>query len=463
MAMIFKSLFQRSRPQQQPDSPVDADASIRALQVDTASPIRWGIYVLFIGFGGFLLWAAFAPLDEGVPSQGSVSIDTKRKVVQHQTGGIVREVRVKEGRMVQAGEVLLTFDDSTVKARLAEIRQRYVSLRAAEGRLIAEQTGAGTIQFHPDLVQVADDPLVQQHMRNQEMLLAARRSGLAAELRAIEESILGQEAQIHGLNGVLHSRQSQRDLISAQLSGIRELVQDGYAPRTQQQDLELKLAQSMGDIADAESGIIKSQRAIAELRQRVLARKGEARKDVEMQMAQVRLEVDADAQKLKALVEELGRTQVRSPVSGQVVGLQFQTVGSVVQPGQKILDVVPLGEGLLLEARIAPHLIDRVHVGQVADVRFSSFANSPLLVIEGRVESISSDLLTEPNTNPDQPGASYYLARVTITPDGLSKLGHRVMQPGMPVQIMIKTGERSLLTYLLHPLTKRIAASLKEE
>ena len=179
--------------------------------------------------------------------------------------------------------------------------------------------------------------------------------------------------------------------------------------------------------------------------------------------SQVQLEVDADAQKLKALTEELGRTEVRSPASGQVVGLQFQTLGSVVQPGQKILDVVPLNEGLLLEAKIPPRLIDRVRAGQVADVRFASFANSPLLAIEGRVETISNDLLTEPNMNPDLPGATYYLARVAITPDGLLKLGHRVMQPGMPVQIIIKTGERSLLTYLLHPFTKRIAASMKEE
>lgn len=461
--MLFKSLFQRVKPQQQSEPAEDKGANKHALQVDTASPIRWGIYVLFIGFGSFLLWAAFAPLDEGVPSQGTVSIDTKRKVVQHQTGGIIRDVRVKEGQMVQAGEVLLTLDDSMMKGKLAEIRQHYIGLRATEGRLMAEQTGAAKIQFHPDLIKLTDDPIVQQLMRNQEMLLAARRSGLMAELQGMEESIQGQEAQIQGLTGVLQSRKSQHDLINAQLESIRDLVQEGYAPKNQQQELELKLVQSVGDIADAQSGIIKSQRAIAELRQRALARKGEYRKEIETQMAQVQSEVDADAQKLQAAVEESNRMQVRSPVTGQVVGLQFQTVGSVVQPGQRILDVVPLDEGLLLEAKIPPNLIDRVHTGQVADVRFSSFANSPLLAVEGRVESISKDLLTEANVNPDQPGANYYLARVAITSEGMKKLGHHVLQPGMPVQIIVKTGERSLLTYLLHPLTKRLAASLKEE
>jgi protease secretion system membrane fusion protein len=175
------------------------------------------------------------------------------------------------------------------------------------------------------------------------------------------------------------------------------------------------------------------------------------------------MEVDSNAEKFKAYGDEFDRTEVRSPVDGQVVGLQFQTVGSVVQPGQKILDVVPLNEGLVLEVKVAPHLIDRIRAGQAADVRFSSFANSPQLAVEGTVESISKDLLTEPGLNPSQPGAMYYLARVILTADGLKKLGNRSMQPGMPVQVVIKTGERSLLTYLLHPFTKRIAASLKEE
>ena len=155
--------------------------------------------------------------------------------------------------------------------------------------------------------------------------------------------------------------------------------------------------------------------------------------------------------------------EVRSPVDGQVVGLQFQTIGAVIQPGQKILDVVPLNEGLLLEARIAPHLIDRVKAGQVADIRFANFANSPQLAVEGRVDSISKDLLTDPNMNSTQPGASYYLARVAITSAGIKKLGNRNLQPGMPVLIVIKTGERTLLTYLLHPFIKRIASSFKEE
>ena len=434
-----------------------------ALQVDTSSPVRWGVAVLVIGFGSLLLWAAFAPLDEGVPAQGVVSIDTKRKLVQHLSGGIVQEIHVKESQLVKTGDVLLILDNASAKARYEEMRQKYVGDRALENRLLAEQTGAKTIQFHEDLQKMHGDILVQQHMHNQEMLLNSRRAALSADLQSIEESIHGQEAQMQGLTGVLESRRSQLSLINAQLSGVRDLAQEGYAPMNQQRDLELRVAQVTGDIADAQSGILRAKHAIAEAHQRMLLRKEEYRKEVDTQMSQVRIEVDANADKLKALTDDLKRMEIRSPVDGQVVGLQFQTIGSVIQPGQKILEVVPQDEILLLEVKIAPHLIDSVRAGQSADIRFASFANSPQLAVEGKVESISKDLLTEPNMTPAQPGASYYLARISVTPKGLKTLEGRVLQSGMPAQVIVKTGERSLLTYLLHPFMKRMAASLKEE
>lgn len=244
-----------------------------ALQVDTDSPIRWGIWVLLVGFGGFLLWAALAPLDEGVPSSGAVSIDTKRKVVQHLTGGIVKDVFVKEGQMVKEGDVMLVLDNSMAKARFQEIQQRYIGDRALQGRLLAEQSGAKSIHFHDDLLKMSKDPLAQQHMRNQEMLLSSRRAALAAELQGLAEAISGQEAQIEGLNGVLESRRSQLALLNDQLAGIRDLVTEGYAPKSQQRDLELRAAQVTGEIADSQSGLLRTKRSIAELRQRALLRK----------------------------------------------------------------------------------------------------------------------------------------------------------------------------------------------
>ncbi|OIQ71305.1 type I secretion system membrane fusion protein PrsE [mine drainage metagenome] len=439
------------------------DQAEKSARSDTSSPMRWGFLVLFVGLGGFLLWAGLAPLDEGVPMQGVVSIDTKPKPVQHLSGGIVKEVSVKEGQMVKRGDVLMTLDNITAKAKYEQTRQKYIGDRALESRLLAEQTGARTISFHKDLLMMRSDPAVQQGMNNQEMLLTSRRAALNADLQGTEESIHGMEAQIHGLSGVLESRRSQLALLNEQLSNIRSLVDEGYAPRNQQVDLELKVAQTTSDIADAESQMVRATHAISELKQRMQLRREEYRKEVDTQMPQVHVEAEAGAGILAAQKDDLNREVIRSPADGQVVGLQFQTPGSVIQPGQKILEVVPVNEGLLLEAKIAPHLIDKLHPGQFADIRFDSFSNSPQLAVEGRVDSISRDLLTEPGMNPAAPGASYYLARISITAKGRKTLGARVLQSGMPVQVIVKTGERSMLTYLMHPLVKRFAASLKEE
>lgn len=433
-----------------------------SIDTNTDKPIKLGMQVLVYGLGIFLLWAAFAPLDEGVPTSGSVSIDTKRKVVQHLSGGIIKEVLVKEGQMVNSGDTLLTIDNMMSKARYEETRQRYIGDRALENRLQAELAGMKTIQFSEDLLNMKNDPLAQQHMRNQEMLLTSRRASLSAELQGIEESIQGQLAQIEGYNVVLQNRNIQLDLLNQQLDNIQGLVQEGYAPKSQQQDLKLRIAQVKGDIGDVKSNLFKAKRVVSELRQKALQRREEYSKEVQTLMSQVKLEVDAQNDKLQALSDEFDRTEIKSPVSGQVVGLQFQTVGSVIQPGQKIMDIVPVTEGLLLEVKVAPNLIDRIQTGQKADVRFSNFANSPSLAVDGTVQSISKDLLTEPSGNSAQPSSSYYLARVALTQDGLKKLGHRQLQSGMPVQVIIKTGERSLLTYLLHPFIKRFAASLTE-
>ena len=366
---------------------------------DTRSTIKLGIWILLVGFGGFLLWAAFAPLDEGVPCQGLVSIATKRKVVENLRGGRVERVNVREGQMVQQGEVLILLDSQTARARYDEVHQHYLGMRATADRLQAEMSGASSISFHKDLLTDTDRRLAEQNMQNQRQLFLSR------------------SVSLHILN--------------RQLAAISSLVKEGYAPLNQQHELELKIAEFKSGTAS--------------------------------QLAQVQLEVEADGEKTRALAEELADTEVRSPASGQVVGLQVQTVGAVIQPGQKIMDIVPLHEGLLIDTKVAPHLIDSIHKGLPVNVSFSSFAHSPQLVVEGVVESLSNDIVTEPQVNPAMPGASYYLARVSVTPQGLKSLGSRQMQPGMPVQVVIKTGERSLLTYLIDPLIKRITVSMKEE
>jgi protease secretion system membrane fusion protein len=418
---------------------------------------RVGLWALAIGFGGFLLWAGFAPLDEGVAAPGLVSIDTKRKAVQHLTGGIVKEVNVREGQAVKEGQVIIKLDEGTARANFEATRQRYMSLRAMQGRLMAEQAGITKITWHPDLATAAADPLIKQQMLTQEQLLAARRGTLNADLQSINEQIQGQEASIQAYTSMVESRKSQLALLNEELKNTRGLVADGYAPRNRQFELERMVADANTALADLQGNILRGRRAIGDLKSRAISRQQEYRKENETQMADVSREVLAEAEKYRALQADLGRIEIKAPASGQVVGLAFQTPGGVIQPGQKLMDIVPNDEPLLLEARVQPNFIDKVHPGLPVDIRFSTFANSPTLVIDGKVLSVSGDLITDQATN-----QSFYLARVSVTPEGLKKLGKHQLQPGMPTEMIFKTGERSLLTYMLGPLYKRMASSMKE-
>lgn len=421
-------------------------------------PARIGSWAMAIGFAGFLAWVALAPLDEGVPTQGMVTIDTKRKSVQHLSGGIVASVLVNEGQWVGADQVLVRLDDGGARADYETIRQRYLSLRAIQARLLAEQVGSDRLAFHPDLQSAASDPQIRAQMDNQQMLFMTRRAALMADLQVIAEGIAGQRELIRSSQNMLDSRRAQFDLLQEEQRHTADLVRDGYAPRNRQLELERQMAEIQTAVADLNGSIQRALRSIAELEQRRIARQQAQRQEVESQLAEVSREVLSDAERYLAVRADLQRVDIRAPVAGQVVGLSVHTVGGVVSPGQKLMDIVPEDEPLLLETRIYPHLVDKVRPGLLTDVRFSAFSHSPQLVVEGEVVSVSSDLLTDPQT-----GISYYLARVQITPAGNEALGPRRMQPGMPAEVIIKTGERSLLTYLLSPLTRRIAASMTEE
>jgi protease secretion system membrane fusion protein len=424
----------------------------------TGSAANIGLWALGLGFCGFLLWASLAPLDEGVPGQGMIAIDTKRMTVQHLTGGLVKEVLVGEGSIVTEGQVLVRLDEAVARANFETVRQRYLGLRAMEGRLLTEQRGGAKIVFHPDVIEAMKDPQIRRVVLTQEQLIESRRASLRADLQSTEESIQGQQGLIRAYESMMVNRKNQQALLGEELTNTRGLVKEGYAPRNRQLELERMSADISSGIAELQGNTIRATRAVAELRQRAIMRQQDYRKEVDSQLADVAREVYGDAERFAAAKGDLTRIEIKSPAAGQVVSLAIQTVGSVISPGQKLMDIVPENQSLLVEVRVVPHLIDRVHAGLPVDVRFSSFAHTPQLVVDGMVVSVSGDLLTDP-----QNGAGYYLARVGVTADGFKKLGKRQLHPGMPVEVVFLTGERSMLTYLLSPLTKRLAASMKEE
>ena len=435
------------------------DVDVIDPDTDTRSPIRLGFWVLIVGFGLFLLWAAYAPLDEGVSAPATVSGETRRKSIQHLQGGVVKSVAVKEGEDVKTGQVLVVLDDGTTRATFEAIRQNYLSQRALESRLLAEATDQRSITFHPDLLG-KNDPVSAQLIAVQQQVMASRRAAQAAEFAAADQNILGYEAQLTGIKAMLESRRNQAAIQTRQLTNVKQLADDGFAPRNQVLQLEQQQAELKTSVADLETNLERTRNAIPEIRLRVAQRKQEYLKEVSSQLADVRREVQANQERLVAITADLNRMVIKSPVDGQVVGLALATTGGVVTPGQRLLDISPRGETLLLDARVPPTVIDRVKTGDLTEVRFSSFANSPTLVVHGRVASLARDAISEQAGNAV---ITYYLARVELTKEGLQALGDRNMQPGMQAEVLIKTGERSLLTYLLHPLTKRIASAMTEE
>ncbi len=456
--MAKPNMFNTASPQSE-NTPGDVtDISPKLPAADTGRAGRVGLWALGLGFGGFLLWAGLAPLDEGVPGHGIVSIDTKSKAVQHLTGGLIKEVLVGEGQQVTEGQLLMRLDGGAVRANYEASRQRYLSLRAMEGRLRAEQLGQSKISFHPDVLAAMKDLQIRQLTLNQEQLLASRRAALQADLQSMEESIQGQTGLIQAYESMLVNRTNQQALLAEELKNTRGLVSEGYAPRNRQLELERMAAESRSSLAELQGNTIRAKRSVAEIRQRAIARQQEYRKEVESQLAEVDREAQSEAERYRATQDDLGRLEIKSPAAGQVVGLAFQSVGGVISPGQKLMDIVPEEQALLIEARVAPHLIDRVAKDLPVDVRFSSFSHTPQLVVDGKVVSVSADQLIDPHT-----GMGYYLARVGVTAEGYKKLGARQLQPGMPVEVIFLTGERSMLTYLLNPLTKRLASSMKEE
>ncbi len=427
--------------------------------VDTRAPIRLGFWTLIVGFGLFVGWAIWAPLDEGVPAPATVAVESRRTTIQHIQGGVVRERLVKDGDLVQAGSVLVELDAAAIRANYQAVRQNYLSQRAMEGRLLAEISGAGSIDFHPDLRQDGD-PLAGQFMAVQKQIFEARRVGQNAEIAAMREGVTNNELHLAGLHQVVKAKREQQALLAQQFEGVKALAQEGFAPRSQALQFEQSQAELRSALADLEANILRLQSSAAEGRLRIAQRQQEFARESSGSLAELRREVQANQEKLSAMAVELDRMQIRTPVAGQVIALSVGGPGSVVTAGQHLMDILPADAALKLDVKVPPQVIDRVTVGDEVEVRFSAFAATPHLVVMGKLVSLSGDVVTETFNGVSN---THYAAKVELTPKGLKALGRNVVQPGMTADVLIKSGERPLLTYLLQPLTKRIAAAMTEK
>lgn len=457
---MLSKLIERAKGALPEEAPITEDQLRKAGAgiTDTHRPIGIGLALLGAGLTAFLLWAFLAPLDEGVPAAGTIAVESKRKMVQHLTGGIVRKILVKESQEVQAGDPLVQLDDTTSKASFDAAREQYYALQAQTDRLHAEAVKADRITFSPSLEEAADDPVAKQNMLSQRQLFLTRRAALQGELAILEASARTAEEQIHGVEAQARGKKEQLKFVREQLEGSRELAKEGYLPRNRWFEDERLAADLQASTTELQSQVIRATSMAIEAKQRLAQRQRDFQKEVETQYSDNRREAMVAAERYRAAREDYVRSVIKAPVDGYVSGMGAFTEGSVITPAARLMDIVPKDEALILEVKIDPGIIDRVHAGLPVSINMHAFANDPSLVLEGELESVSPDLVFE--ANPNLP--PHYLGRVRVTPEGLKKLGSRVLQPGMPAQIMIKTGERTLVQYLLKPLVMRVSASMKE-
>ncbi|MCW5598384.1 MAG: HlyD family type I secretion periplasmic adaptor subunit [Nitrosomonas sp.] len=428
------------------------------VKTDETRHTRLGWWIVLVGVGGFFLWATFAPLDKGVPLSGSVMVATNRKAVQHQTGGIVEDILVKEGDLVKEGQILVKMNDIQVKAQAEVTRGQLIAARAIEARLIAERDNKPEIDFPPFLHSAVDDPRVIGSISLQKQLFVSRQSVLKHELAALDENIAGLTVQLRGLESSRASKLQQLEFLKEQLENMRVLAQDGYVPRNRVLELERTHAQLTGDISEDTGNIGRIQRQISELNLRRVQRLEEHQKEVRQQLTDVQREAEALNSRLLAQDFELANVLVKAPVDGIVVGINIFTRGGVIGPGFRMMDIVPSEDMLVIEGQVPVHLIDKVHAGLDVDFIFTAFNQNKIPRVPGIVTNVSADRLTDERT-----GVPYYQLKAKVTPEGMKILTDWQIRAGMPVEIFVKTGERSLMNYLLKPILDRIHTSLVED
>lgn len=435
--------------------PVDSSNQV---ETDETAHTKLGWWIVLAGFCGFVLWASFAPLDKGVPVSGTVTVASNLKAVQHLTGGIVDSILVKEGDHVKVGQVLVRMNDTQIKA-LAEItRSQLYTARTVEARLLAERDGKNELTFPAELLSLQNDSRIANSIIIQNQLFSSRKLALQHEIAALDESATGLKVQLRGLEASKTSKNQQLKFLEEQLISLRDLAEDGFVPRNRVLDLERTYTQLMGEISSDTGNIGRIQGQIAELEQRRIHRQQEYQKEVRQQLSDIQREADSLDNRLSGQDFELANILVKAPVDGIVVGLNVFTEGGVIGPGFKLMDIVPKDDLLIITGQVPVHLIDKVHIDLPVDLIFSALNQKKTPNIPGIVTQVSADRLTDERT-----GLPYYNIKAKVTPEGMKQLSDQQIRAGMPVDIFIKTGERSLMSYLFKPILDRVHSSMSEE
>jgi membrane fusion protein, protease secretion system len=416
--------------------------------------------VVFIAFIAFSLWAFFAPLDAGVHVAGSVVVMGNRKAVQHPTGGVVEELLVREGDNVKRGDTLIRINRLGTDADLNAAELDFINVAAAESRLLSERDNAPEIVWLPQLDKLAADPRVIEAKRQQTRIFKSRKDELAGRLRILDEKLAGLKAQAYQLGKVIAARDHQLNVMAVEVKKNDELAAKGFVSRSRVSEIERLRSDAVANAATTRFEQGKANSDIAATRLEMTQTMAVYHSELETQLADSQKIRKTLSAKVDSLKFNLSLTELRAPVAGTVVGLKANTVGGVIQSGEVLMEIVPNEGALIIEAHVPPALIDKVTTGLAADMRFTAFNHTTTPVIPGTVRMVGADLLKVGSRDQSE---EYYLAQIETADKGKELLGDRRLQPGMPVDVVIKTGQRTFVSYLMKPLTDRFATSFKED
>ncbi len=428
--------------------------------VDIArKPIRAGMLMIVVVFGVFGLWSVLAPIDSAAVAPGQVVLDFNKKTIQHLEGGIIKEILVREGEEVKADQPLVRLDEVQAKAQLNLYSTQYYTALAAEARLVAERDEKQTINFPKVLVdKYKESRTVQEIVNNQQRLFKANREALEGQISVLKQRIEQTGEEINGLGAQISSANQQIGLLNQEIAVVQKLLAQGNASRPRLLDRQRQRAGLAGQRGNNQALISRAKQRISEDKIQIVNVRSEAQKRINAELKETQDQISDLKERIRSSADVLQRGVIRSPISGIVNGLEVFTVGGVIEPGAKLMDIIPFDDELIVEARISIQDIDVVRKGLEATVRLSAFGARSVPPVSGKVFTVSADRFDDERT-----GEAYYIARIHIDEEQLNKLEGVELTPGMGADVLIRTGSRTLFAYLMKPISDGMNKAFREE
>lgn len=417
-----------------------------------------GLGVVGFMIGGMVVWATLTAINGAVVAQGFVSVESKIKSVQHAEGGIVSELFVKEGDIVTGGDLVLRLDATDLRANYSIVLANLNDLYAQRARLLAERDGAEKVQFPPHFAETPDDEIVKKVIASQTSAFEARRLNRQGQITVLRQKIEQITAESAGLQSQLQAREKQLELAQDDLKVIKPLLDAGNTTRQRVMTLEREVASLVGDVGKVQSDIARSRAAAEEAGLQILQIEKEFQEKVARDLQDIQTKIPELEEKRQALSAKLKLVEIRAPASGMVMNLAVFTVGGVVTPAREIMQIVPQGDKLIVEARIAPQDLDQVKIGQDAFVRVSAFDSRSTPVLNGTVVMVSGAQIVDAQTR-----STYVNVNVEIPKHEVARLkSNQKLRPGLPAEAFIRTTERTVLDYLTKPLWDQVSRAWRE-